>query len=132
LIDYVLIPEYIAAGSHRIAVQDSRSIVFGWAPVTVSGPESASSPAGSSAAGPTTQATAKPPAGIGDNKVEDEPIKDAPKEDSVSESDVAAPATPTTSSNIGLLLPLAGGLALLAILGSVWFVRFRRGQLLRR
>jgi hypothetical protein len=109
----VKIPTTLPAGSHRIAAQDSRGIVFGWAPITIKGPDVV-------AASPTV--TKEKPK-TSKRVVEAEP-EQVEQESVTTEEAVAAPAA--TDSSGDWLLPLAGGFLLIAALGSAWALRARR------
>jgi hypothetical protein len=115
----VKIPTSLPAGSHRIAVQDSRSVVFGWAPITISAtPAVAAQPAA---------AKAKPKASK--SIVEAEP-EETDRKPVTSEETAAAPTATETSGD--WLLPLAGGFLMVVVAGSVWVLRSRRSSLVRK
>jgi hypothetical protein len=110
----VKIPTTLPAGSHRIAAQDSRGIVFGWAPITIKGPDVA-------VASPTVK-KAKPRASMS--------VVEAEQKPATPEEAVAAPAE--TNSSGDWLLPLAGGFLLIAAVGSAWALRTRRVGIRRK
>jgi hypothetical protein len=113
----IKIPTTLPAGSHRIAVQDSRSVAVGWAAITITAPATA---AAQPAAAPAA-AKAKPK--VSKSVVEAEP-EEAVKESATTEEITAAPAE--TNSSGDWLLPLAGGFLLIAAVGSAWALRVRR------
>jgi hypothetical protein len=115
----VTIPTSLPAGAHRIAAQDSRGLVFGWAPITIKGPDVAS-------ASPTVTKV-KPRTSM--SVVEAEP-EEAEKEPATTEEVLAAPAA--TDSSGDWLLPLAGGFLLIAAVGSAWALRTRRVGIRRK
>jgi hypothetical protein len=120
----VTIPTNLPTGSHRIAVQDSRSIVFGWAPISIKGTDSvAANPATNPAA---TKAKPAAPRSVVDSDPEEEK-----KEPANNEEIVAAPAA-VESSNANWLFPLAGGFLMLVVAGSAWVLRSRRGRYSRK
>jgi hypothetical protein len=110
----VKIPTTLPAGSHRIAAQDSRGIVFGWAPITIKGPDVA-------VASPTVK-KAKPRASMS--------VVEAEQKPATPEEAVAAPAE--TNSSGDWLLPLAGGFLFIAAVGSAWALRTRRVGIRRK
>jgi hypothetical protein len=119
----VTIPKTLPAGSHRIAAQDSRGVVFGWAPLSINAPDAVS-------ANPSTNPAAtkaKPAAPKGsDNSDPEEEKKETAKEEEI----VAAPAATDFSSD--WLFPLAGGFLMLVVAGSAWVLRSRRGRYSRK
>jgi hypothetical protein len=110
----VRIPTSLPAGEHRIATQDSRGVVFGWAPITIKGPDI-------SVASPTIE-KAKPRTSM--SVVEAEP-EEVEKEPATTEEIVAEPVAPVSSTD-DWLLPLAGGFLLVVLGGSALAVRSRR------
>jgi hypothetical protein len=110
----VRIPTSLPAGEHRIATQDSRGVVFGWAPITIKGPDI-------SVASPTIE-KAKPRTSM--SVVEAEP-EEVEKEPATTEEIVAEPVAPVSSTD-DWLLPLAGGFLLVVLAGSALAVRSRR------
>jgi hypothetical protein len=119
----VTIPTTLPAGSHRIAAQDSRGVVFGWAPISIKAPDTVSvNPATNPAA---TKAKAAAPKSSDDSEA-DEEKKETAKEEEV----VAAPAATDSSSD--WLFPLAAGFLMLVVAGSAWVLRSRRGRYSRK
>jgi hypothetical protein len=115
----VTIPTSLPAGAHRIAAQDSRGTVFGWAPITIKGPEVATPNATATKAKPRTSMSI----------VEAEP-EETDKKPVTSEETAAAPTATETSGD--WLLPLAGGFLMVVVAGSAWVLRSRRGSLHRK
>jgi hypothetical protein len=113
----VKIPTTLPAGSHRIAVQDSRSVVFGWAPISI---KSAGSLVTSPASNPNSTNTIPKSSTKSVNSEPDE----TEKQPATSEELAAVPAA--TDSSGDWLLPLAGGFLLIAAVGSAWALRGRR------
>jgi hypothetical protein len=119
----VTIPTTLPAGSHRIAAQDSRGVVFGWAPISIKAPDTVSvNPATNPAA---TKAKAAAPKSSDDSEA-DEEKKETAKEEEI----VAAPAATDSSSD--WLFPLAAGFLMLVVAGSAWVLRSRRGRYSRK
>jgi hypothetical protein len=115
----VKIPTSLPAGSHRIAVQDSRSVVFGWAPITISAtPAVAAQPAAAKAKPKTSKSI-----------VETEP-EETDRKPVTSEETAAEPTATETSGD--WLLPLAGGFLMVVVAGSAWVLRSRRSSLVRK
>jgi hypothetical protein len=115
----VKIPTTLPAGSHRIAVQDSRSVVFGWAPITITAPAAvASQPVANKAKPKSSKAV-----------VEAQP-EETKKEKATSEEALAAPSS--TYSSGDWLLPLAGGFLMVVVAGSIWALRSRRNSFGKR
>jgi hypothetical protein len=136
----VQIPTTLPSGSHRIAVQDSRSLVFGWAAITitaqsavVSQPAAQSDPAKAApeatkgtveAAPEATKGTVEAAPEATKGTVEAEPEE---TEDKAAPTEEAASAVPTAADSSGdWLLPLAGGFLLLLAAGSAWVMRAQR------
>jgi protocatechuate 3,4-dioxygenase beta subunit len=120
----VKIPTTLSAGSHRIAAQDSRGIVFGWAPITIKSPDAV---VANPASAPSIT-KAKPKASKPIVESEPEAIE---KESSETEEAVATPVA-TESSNGDWLLPLAAGFLMVVVAGSAWVLRSRRGSVSKR
>jgi hypothetical protein len=120
----VTIPTTLPAGSHRIAAQDSRGVVFGWAPISISAPDAVSANPSTNPAA-TKAKTAAPKSS--DNSETDEEKKETAKE----EETVAAPEA-VESSSANWLFPLAGGFLMLVVAGSAWVLRSRRGRYSRK
>lgn len=130
----VEIPISIPTGSHRIAVQDSRSVVFGWAPISISGPEPVTeNPTANPAANPAASSATKPVGSVSktvisprsssdDNDSQPETIDQEP---SITEEALVAPSGREPTGN-DWLLPLAAGFLLFLVAGSAWLVRQRR------
>jgi hypothetical protein len=112
----VKIPTTLPAGSHRIAVQDARNVVVGWAPITITA-------AAAVVAKPVAQPAAKAKPKSSKVVVEAE-SEEAVKKSATTEEVAAAPAE--TNSSGDWLLPLAGGFLLIAAVGSAWALRARR------
>ncbi len=112
----VSIPTSLPAGAHRIATQDARGTVFGWAPITIKGPEVAVASPAATVAKPRTSMSV----------VEAQP-EETEKKAAVSKDAVAAPAATDPSSG-DWILPLAGGflMVLVAGLGFLAFSRRKR------
>jgi protocatechuate 3,4-dioxygenase beta subunit len=110
----VKIPTTLSAGVHRIAAQDSRGVVFGWAPITITAPAAVvAQPA-------ATKAKPKTSIAVVEAEPEETEGKAAPTEE-------AASAVPTAADSSGdWLLPLAGGFLLLLAAGSAWVMRAQR------
>jgi hypothetical protein len=119
----VKIPTTLPAGSHRIAVQDSRSVVFGWAPITITATAAvAAQPAAQPAA-----AKAKPKSSKAVVEAESEEAEQKP---APTEETVAAPAA--TDSSGDWLFPLAGGFLLIAAVGTALAMRTRKVGIRRK
>jgi hypothetical protein len=119
----VTIPTNLPTGSHRIAVQDSRSIVFGWAPISIKGTDSvAANPATNPAATKAKPSTRK-------SGVDSEPEKEE-KGSAKKEEIVTAPAATDSSSD--WLFPLVAGFLMMVVAGSAWVLRSRRGRYIRK
>ena len=110
----VNIPTSLPAGEHRIATQDSRGVVFGWAPITIKGPDIA-------AASPTVE---KAKSRNSMSVVEAEP-EEVEKNPANTEEIVAEPLAPESKAD-DWLLPLAAGFLLVVVAGSALAVRSRR------
>jgi hypothetical protein len=121
----VKIPTTLPAGSHRIAVQDSRSVVFGWAPITITATATAAVAAQPAAQPAAAKAKPKSSKAV----VEAEP-EEAEQNPATTEEAVAAPAA--TDSSGDWLLPLAGGFLLIAAVGTAWALRTRRVGIRRK
>ena len=121
----VTIPTTLPAGSHRIAAQDSRGVVFGWAPISIKSPDTVSAnPATNPAA---TEAKPAAPKSIVDSDDEEEEKKQSANNEEI----VAAPDA-VESSSANWLFPLAGGFLMLVVAGSAWVLRSRRGRYSRK
>jgi hypothetical protein len=120
----VTIPATLPAGSHRIATQDSRGVVFGWAPISIKAPDTVSAnPATNPAA--TKAKPADPKSSIApEGEVEE--MKESAKKEEI----VAAPAA--TDSSTDWLFPLAAGFLMIVVAGSAWVLRSRRGRYSRK
>ena len=116
----VTIPTTLPAGSHRIAAQDSRGVVFGWAPISINAPDSVSAnPAPKPAA-----AKAKPAS----PKSSDDSEPDEDKKETATEKEIVATPVAGESSNSDWLFPLAAGFLMMVVAGSAWVLRSRRGS----
>jgi hypothetical protein len=120
----VTIPTTLPAGSHRIAAQDSRGVVFGWAPISIKAPDAVSAnPA------PNPAATKAKPASP---KSSDDSEPDEEKKETAKEEDIVATPVAGESSNSDWLFPLAAGFLMMVVAGSAWVLRSRRGSFSRK
>ena len=120
----VVLPATLASGDHRVGVQDSRSTVFGWAPLSISGPDSV---APNRSTNPTASISkSRDTDGVVESESEEENTEPITKEETL-----LAPTLGESSSN-DWLLPLAGGFLMVAVAGSVWVLRSRRRSIFRR
>jgi hypothetical protein len=114
----VTIPTNLPDGSHRIAAQDSRGVVFGWAPISIKPPDAvAANPSTNPAA--TEAKPAAPKTGV-DPGTEEEKNEQANKEE------IEAATLAGESSSSDWLVPLAGGFLLVLSAASAWAYRSRR------
>jgi hypothetical protein len=114
----VTIPTTLPAGSHRIAAQDSRGVVFGWAPISIKAPDGVSANPSTNPA--ATEAKPAAPKSIVDSEDEEEEKKQPAKKEEI----VAAPAD-VESSGASWLFPLGGFLLVALLAGSFWAYRLR-------
>ena len=120
----VTIPTTLPAGSHRIAAQDSRGVVFGWAPISINAADSVSAnPAPKPAA-----AKAKPAS----PKSSDDSEPEGEKKETAKEEEIVAAPTAGESSNSDWLFPLAAGFLMMVVAGSAWVLRSRRRSFSRK
>ena len=124
----VTLPKTLVAGSHRIAVQDARSVAFGWAPLNL---EVSAAPTAEPGENPTI-AELNPALSLAgviprteQTEQETPPTVDSEKEPSPSEGTSASPVTGVTSF-INWLLPLTSGLLVLVMAGAFWIFRSRK------
>jgi hypothetical protein len=115
----VTIPTTLPAGSHRIAAQDSRGVVFGWAPISIKAPDAVS--ANSSTNPAATKAKPAAPKSNVDSEGEEEEKKQSANNEEI----VAAPDA-VESSSANWMFPLAGGFLMLVVAGSAWAIRSRK------
>lgn len=122
----VSLPTTLPAGNHRVGVQDSRSVVFGWAPMRVGGSQSGS---GEPTAPPLTAATPVPQlSNSKDDVIAQGPNEEVAEEDSKegAESSMEQGETDQPSNN-QLALPLFGALVLVGLVSAIWLLRSKRG-----
>jgi protocatechuate 3,4-dioxygenase beta subunit len=122
----VSIPRELPQGSHRIAVQDSRSVVFGWAPLSVVDAGSSSS-SGTAQLLPPSSKKLQP---VEPNKQELDEDQAPSTPDQPQAVDSPKPRNSETINELTLLL-LAGFVSL-SLLTLYWFNRSRRGLHSRR
>jgi hypothetical protein len=114
----VTIPTTLPAGSHRVAAQDSRGVVFGWAPISITGQDAVSPNPGADSASALAGTTSSNNSGESDTDEDN-------KEPAANEDTVSAPDDGELSTG-DWLLALAGAFLILVVAGSAWMIRSRR------
>jgi hypothetical protein len=114
----VTIPTNLPDGSHRIAAQDSRGVVFGWAPISIRAPDAA-------AANPATNPAASK-AKTAEPKTAVDPETEEEKNEPANKEKIEAATVASESSRSDWLFPLAGGFLLVLSAAFVWAYRSRR------
>jgi len=117
----VSIPIELPEGSHRIAVQDARSVVFGWAPLSVVDADSASS--GTANVSPDSQTAEDKKEDLDDDLTTSSPNQ--------SEEGDSSGAGNSGSINEILMLLLIGFVSV-TLFTVYWYTRSRRGVHSRR
>jgi hypothetical protein len=117
----VSIPLELPEGSHRIAVQDAKGVVFGWAPLSVVDSDSASS--GTANVSPDSQTA--------ENKKED--VDDDMTTSSPNQSQETGSSGAGNSGTINeTLMLLLIGFVSVTVFTVYWYARSRRGLHSRR